>query len=202
MDIYRSNIREKTLKTYSDHELYAIVGDKVKDSELAFSVLYDRLSPKVWAYCLRMTDDETLAKDILQETFIEFYNIIHSEVIIINIPMRLLQIARKHYRRIKIFEIDTVPFEEDLHPLGDKVEDNTELLTLIKKAMAKLPKDYKEIFILREYDCMTYKEIADITGESISNVKVRIHRARAKVRTLLKKYIKEMKKLKVDLQNF
>ncbi len=197
----RKNIKLKELKSYSDQELYILVGDKVKDSELAFSLLYERLSPKVWAYCLRLTDNETIAKDILQETFIEFYNIIDSETIIMNIQTKLFNISRKIYLRILRKRQDLISFEEDIHSFV-MPEDNDELLDLIKKALKKLPDDYKEIFILREYNCLSYQEIQEITGESLSNVKVRIHRARAKIRTILKNHIKEMKELNVDINDF
>lgn len=197
MDIYKLHSKEKKLKRYSDYELYLLVGDKVKDSELAFSILYDRHSPKLWAYCSRMTNDEALAKDVLQETFIYFYNNIESDSIIANIPTRLMTIAREIYKKLSRKKLNYVSFEEEVHSI-QREEDNTELLDLIKKAMNKLPPDYKEIFILREYDCMSYLEICEITGESLSNVKVRIFRARAKVRELLESYIKEMKEMKVD----
>ena len=46
---------------------------------------------------------------------------------------------------------------------------------------------------------LTYQEICDITGESLSNVKVRIHRAKAKIRDLLAPHIKEFAEHKITL---
>jgi RNA polymerase sigma-70 factor (ECF subfamily) len=39
--------------------------------------------------------------------------------------------------------------------------------------------------VLREYEGLSYPEIAEITGESITNIKVRIHRAKLKVREMV-----------------
>lgn len=188
---------EEKLKQYEDHELYAYIADGKENSELAFSVLYDRLSPAVWAYCLRMNNNEDVAKDILQDTFIAFYRTIRPDKVVLDVKRRLFGIARKYNERYTRRTRDEVPFDEvDFY---QEEYDNTELLDLIKKVVVKLPTAYREIFIMREYDCLSYIEISEITGDTMTNVKVKIHRARAKVKELLKKHIKEMKQLNVEI---
>lgn len=60
-----------------------------------------------------------------------------------------------------------------------------EMVAAIKTEMVKLPDDYREILHLRDIEGMPYEEIASITGISLSNVKVRIHRGREMLRKRL-----------------
>lgn len=182
---------------YTDEELYNLISDRISISEIAFSVLYDRHSQKVWAYCSRLLGDEVAAKDVLQETFIRFYKGIDRSRAMSNLPAHLLKIARTICLNHANAKIEFVPYEDGEYPDTSK-DDNRELLELIKIAIKKLPEDYREALILREYDCMSYLEIAEITGESLSNVKVRIHRAKAKVRELLAEHIKELNEIDAD----
>jgi RNA polymerase sigma-70 factor (ECF subfamily) len=72
--------------------------------------------------------------------------------------------------------------------------DKKELLSLITQAMETLPLDYKEAFILREYEGLSYQEIADMTESSLSTVKIRIYRAKQKIRDILAPYIADISK--------
>jgi len=62
----------------------------------------------------------------------------------------------------------------------------------IKTAIDKLPVSQREVLILREYQDLSYDEISNITGESLSNVKVLIFRAREQLRQTLSFLLKEV----------
>ena len=55
----------------------------------------------------------------------------------------------------------------------------------IKEHIETLPPDYKTIIVLSELEGLANKEIAEILDISIANVKVRLHRARAKLKVVL-----------------
>lgn len=112
-----------------------------------------------------------------------------------NTPAFLLRIARnlcvnavRKDRGHASFE-EYMVGEKDPHTSGDK-----ELLDLIKDAISQLDDKYREMFILREYDGLSYLDIAEVTGEPVSTVKVRIHRAKQKIREILQPYIEELSK--------
>lgn len=75
---------------------------------------------------------------------------------------------------------------------GDELHQK-ELSEHIKSAVAGLPVNQKEVLILREYQDLSYDEIAKITGESLSNVKVLIYRAREHLREALGFLLREVK---------
>ena len=57
--------------------------------------------------------------------------------------------------------------------------------TQVRKALEKLPPNYREVLILRELEGMSYKEIADITGMPAGTVMSSLSRARAQLRQIL-----------------
>lgn len=195
---YRQN-KYKELKSMSDEELYNLVSDKIKVSETAFSVLYDRHSAETWKYCLETAGDEDLARDIFQETFIRFYDSIDRSRVINNLQDFICNIANnifaKHSSKKKISYVE---FDESLFT-NYETEDNSELLDLIHKAIDQLPEDYRSFIVMREYQNMSYQDIADLTGETLANVKVRIFRAKSKVKDILHAYIKDLKRQKVTV---
>lgn len=183
---------EKELRDLSDKELYDMLAEEPSISEKAFSVLYDRYSARVWAYCLRFLGDKDEAKDIYQDTFMQFYRTAGMGKVMTNVPAFLLRIARNKCLNHKAKEKNMVEYSETEHFSIDTGSDKQELLDLIKKAIKKLPEDYREAFILREYKCCSYQEIADLTDASLSTVKIRIFRAKQKIRELLAEHINEM----------
>ena len=63
---------------------------------------------------------------------------------------------------------------------------------MISSALELLDVPYREAFILRFYQGLSYKEIAEITGDSVSSLKVRVMRAKDQVRTILQPYIADL----------
>ena len=55
----------------------------------------------------------------------------------------------------------------------------------LKDALDQLSPEYNEILYLREYENYSYKEIADITEQTLENVKIKIFRARRQLRKIL-----------------
>jgi RNA polymerase sigma-70 factor (ECF subfamily) len=100
-----------------------------------------------------------------------------------------------HLKQRKIHE-GNISFEDYMISQDDKSHSNdTELLELINAALDTLPDKYKEMFILREFDGLSYNDIAEVTEETVANVKIRIHRSKQKIREILEPYIKELDKL-------
>ena len=77
---------------------------------------------------------------------------------------------------------------EDARPVGDSVGDevsagperaahNARLRPMLTKALASLPEEQREVFLLREYHGISFKEIADVTGVNENTVKSRMRYA-------------------------
>lgn len=186
------------LDKYTDPELFDLVQSKGELADEAFSLLYDRHSPRVFAYCRRFLGNKEEAQDVLQEAFIRLYKSANSEREMTNVPAFILTIARNLCVNLQKKKKPLVSYEDYMVVRENYNKDEDELLDLIKMAMELLPDDYKEVFILREYDGLSYQDIAEITKTSLTNVKVRIYRAKQKIKEILEPYLVDLNKHRDD----
>lgn len=178
--------------SYTDEELVAMLENEKKVAENAFQELYNRYSSMVHAYCIRVLNNLETAEDIFQETFIKFFQHVQSDRKTTNIPGFLITIARNlclNYKRDKIptVSIDGYDFKTE----RNQNYENRELLELITYALDLLEFEYREAFVLREYDGLAYNDIAEITGTTITNAKSRVFRAKQKIKEILQPYLQE-----------
>ncbi len=78
----------------------------------------------------------------------------------------------------------------DLKPLQDTHLEKGETRDRVRASIGKLSLKYKEAIILREYQNLSYQEISGVLGCSLSEVKMRIFRAREKLRKELLPFVK------------
>lgn len=174
-----------------DAELFYRLSGTKEAAEAAFTELYARYGGRVFAYCLRFLGQRDEAQDVYQETFIRFYESAQQSREMTNVPGYLLKIARNLCLNCRRNKKHTVEFEDYQSMVQPQTAEKTEFLELITTALDMLPDDYREAFVLREYEGLSYAEIAEIVGTSLSSVKVRIFRAKQKIRDILAPYIKE-----------
>ncbi len=185
---------ERDYGQLSDEELFDLISSGKKTSESAFKELYARLSPRVFAYCRRFLGNQEQAQDVFQEAFVKFYQSASRDRVMTNVPAFLLKIARNLCVNAKRRERHHLSFEEYMEGRDDDRTERDELMNLIKKAIELLPDDYKEVFLLREYDGLSYADISDTLDLPLSTVKIRIFRAKKKMRVILAPYFEEIKK--------
>ncbi len=183
----------KSIDKYNDSELYYMLSSDKKMADKAFAELYNRHSSRIYAYCRRFLGNKEDAQDVFQETFMRFLDSTKHERVMTNVPAFMLKIARNLCVNIKRRDKNPVSFEEYMVQ-DDTSDNNNELLKLIKMALEILPDEYKDIFVLREYDGLSYQDISDITELPLSTVKIRIYRAKQKIREILEPYLKEIEK--------
>lgn len=173
-------------------------GEK-SEAEAAFAILYQRYASRVFAYCRRILGDYERAQDAFQETFIKFYHSSHNERLMTNVGAFILRIARNtclNYQRLKSgLSQPPIQYLDEYHSSSAPHSyENQELLKLVAMALELVPELYREVFVLREYDGLSYEEIAEITNSSRANVKVRIFRAKQQIRERLAPYLEDLSK--------
>ncbi len=181
----------RNFTTYSDDELLEMLKDGKAEAEGAFREIYNRYASKIHAYCVGMVHIREQAEDFFQETFIRFFNSIH-EMSANNIPGYLMTIARNlclNYLRLKkeTVSIDDLEF---MVQTSDSYE-KTELFNILMSSLELLDDKYKEAFILREFEGLSYKDIAEVTKTSLTNAKSRVARARDRLIEVLEPYIND-----------
>ena len=178
----------------TDLELFGRLSGDDPVAQAALTVLYRRYSQRIYTYCRKIVSDNEVAEDLLQETFVKLFDSGKQAREVENFPAYLMTIARNlcfsHLSRNKR---QFVPVE-DFHLVAQDVPyEHKELLQLIQTSLDLLPDDYREAFVLREYNGLSYAEIAEVIGQSLDVVKVRIFRAKKKLREILAPYLEDLK---------
>ncbi|MBR9974997.1 MAG: sigma-70 family RNA polymerase sigma factor [Bacteroidetes bacterium] len=175
----------------SDGELLAAFRN---GDERGFVALYQRRHLEIFRYILRFVHgDEDMASDLFQETFIK----IHEHAATLrngdNVRSWMYAIARnnclnhiKRHRR-------QVPLSEQ-HEQIENGEAPDELLhrdTLrgeLDRAIHELPESQREAILLREFEGLSYAEIAEATHTNIGIIRQRLWRAKQALRVMLSPY--------------
>jgi RNA polymerase sigma-70 factor (ECF subfamily) len=182
----------------TDEELFSLLSKSKEVSEKAFNEIYKRYSGKIYSYLYRLLGDKFFIKDIFQEVFTKVYKIgiesknRHLFSFRSYIYQATRNICLNHYKNEgRLPEIHT-------EYMKLRTEDNTNIsdtLDLVKAAVDKLPDNLREVFILSEFEELNYPAIAEITGDSQVNIRVKIHRARKMLKDIVLSLRNESKKM-------
>jgi len=153
--------------------------------------LYRMYAKGMYNICLRMLNDVMEAEDVLQESFIDVYNKLHTfkyestpgawiKRIVVNNCINKL---RK--RKLITEEIDEGRFVTNE---TKEVKDTTLEVNKIKRAMSYLPDGYRIIFSLYALEGYDHQEIGQIMNISESTSKSQYSRAKKKIRAILAKH--------------
>lgn len=176
----------------SDAELYAkLKGEKIS-ADAAFTTLYFRHAQRIYGYCRCILGNDHSAQEILQETFVRFYQTRKAAREMTNIAAYLLTISRNLCLNHKRTSGRSVPLDEVHVTMPPPSIERGELLDLIIMSMELLPDDLREAFFLREFEQLPYAEIAEILNASPGTIRVRVTRARHRIREILTPYVVEL----------
>ena len=164
---------------------------------LAFQALYDKHKRRVYSLCLRMTANTAEAEDLTQEAFLQLYRKIatfrgesafSTWLHRLSVNVVLMQLRKKSLPVVSLEE--STQGEEDTPKKDFGAEDlalagSIDRLQL-QKAVDDLPPGYRTIFVLHDIEGYEHNEIATLVGCSIGNSKSQLHKARMKLRDLLK----------------
>lgn len=164
------------------------------ESKKAFDELYRRHSTNVYTYCRKVLNNDPMSEDVFQETFTRFFEGAKQDREMTNVIGYLLKIARNLCLNEKSKKYNDKVSLDDLQlPHYDVSYGNIQLNEILQTALDALPKKYREVIVLREYLDMSYNEIAKTLGTTMPIVRIRIYRAKGKIRELLAPYFEEMK---------
>jgi len=160
----------------------------------AFEELYRRHSRRVYSLCLRMTANVEKAEDLAQDVFVHLFRKIGSfrgqsafttwlhRVTVNQVLMHFRKRSTKTEQTTDDGEtpvqIVTGTADPNAMPIIDRIA--------LDKAIEQLPPGYRSVFILHDIEGHEHTEIAKILGCSVGTSKSQLHKARMKLRGLLK----------------
>jgi len=179
--------RARVSDAFEDAELVARA--KTGDSD-AFELLVKRYRNEVFALSYHFVRNREQAWDVSQEVFIKVHNALarfRGDASFKTWLMRITANQCKDYlkkRRLETVSFDDSRYAEDApsHVLPpDRSLEAQEIGEAVEKALSKLSHKHRTAFILREFEGLSYEEMAQVMDCSIGTVMSRLHHARKKL---------------------
>jgi len=184
-----------TAHSVTDQEL---IGRYLAGNHASLERLIRRHKNRVFAYILMIVKDKELAEDLFQDTFIKVINTIRSgsykeEGKFIQWAMRIAHnLIIDYFRKAKriplvenredfdIFEKVRIPVESvEERIITEQIHKD------VKKLIDYLPKEQREVLVMRHYGDMSFKDIAEVTNVSINTALGRMRYALINLRKLV-----------------
>lgn len=166
-----------------------------KGDMAAFEEIYQRHHRRVYSICLRMLQNAHEAEDLTQDVFIQLYRKIGSFrgdsafttwLHRMTVNQVLMHFRKRNVKYEKTTEEGETP---DQVVVGTSDPERMRVVDKIalENAIDQLPDGYKNVFVLHDVEGFEHEEVARILGCSVGTSKSQLHKARLKLRKLLKK---------------
>ena len=146
-----------------------------RGSRDAFTELFERYRDRLYAFFRRRLESDLRAEDLTQETFLAVIRAAQRyearslvRTYLFGIAMKLLFAERRHSAH------DAAPLAADLPAAADGADD----ALWLREALAKLDPFDREVLMLREFEQLSYAEIAELQRVPVNTVRSRLFRAR------------------------
>ena len=166
---------------------------------MEFWEIYDQYYPRVRKFILTLVKDESVADDLIQDTFLKIQTNLGSLKDPSKMSSWIFRIAynlcQDYFRQSKRSLKDESISQEEPENLPEafiqkeldvqKKLEQREMGQCVQNQINLLPESLRTVIVLCDLMEFSQQEMADILGISIENVKVRLHRARKRLETIL-----------------
>lgn len=165
--------------------------------EVAFGALYDRFSPGLYSFILKMVRDEKEAEDILQEGFAHIWRrastydparssaFTWAVMILRNKAIDRLRVRQRIERTMEKATIEFSHFAEADEASAGEAE-RRDQGKLVRSALREIPEEQKQAVELAFFSGLTHEQIATQLGTPLGTIKARIRRGLLKLRDFVK----------------
>ncbi|MBE6826876.1 MAG: RNA polymerase sigma factor [Oscillospiraceae bacterium] len=146
--------------------------------------LYNTYFHDVFLFVMSLSKNEDVAEEITQETFFKAMKSLSKFKGDCDVRVWLCQIAKNtyynHCTRSKQVCVDEIPETASTVSLADQLEDAQQTMK-IHHILHELGDPYKEVFTLRVFGELSFRQIAEVFGKTESWARVTFHRAKLKI---------------------
>ena len=165
----------------------------------AFDQLVRRWDRKIQGVVYRLVGNHDEARDLSQEAFLKAYRALGTFKKEARFSSWLYQIAlnatrdrlrrRRRHPDVSLDDVEERPDASlrDARPSAFDLIESSDLSRLVAAAMAGLPDEQREVLILKEYEGLTFPEIAETLDVPLSTVKTRLYRGLVQLRIRLER---------------
>lgn len=174
----------------------------LKGNIQAFNILVARWEKQIFNFIYRNVSNEDIAKDVCQKTFIRVYMKLNK----LKNPQKFspwiyriaLNMCRDEFKKNKkrYVYLDnpnyndnsqnfSLQLKDDKINSPDSIYHNNQISSILKKSLQKIPEQQRIIIIMKHYQGLKFKEIAEILKEPINTVKSRLYYGLRSLRKIL-----------------
>ncbi len=148
----------------------------------AYQMMMDQWEKRVFNYALRYANDHHFAMEVVQQTFIQAFEKIDQLKDPAKLKSWIYRIAsnncssegRKISRR-KYTEVNEQALSKVDSSNPARTYERKELKVLVLETLQEIPAEQRQVIIMKEYENLKFREIADILGESENTIKSRMY---------------------------
>lgn len=160
------------------------------------SALFSSYHDRIYRYLVSLVHDPTEAEDLTQDTFLRAYSHrdslrdpnavrgwlyrIATHVCLDRLRQRVVQVSidsEEGERRMASVPVDK--------PSTLEITEREETGACVQRCLDFLSDSYRAVILLHEAHSLTAPEIAELLGESVGTIKIRLHRARRKLQEIM-----------------
>ena len=150
-----------------------------------FELIYDKYFNEIYKFILSLSKNSSIAEDIVQETFMKALKNVNSLKDNTKIKPWLFQIAKNTYltyitKSVKNISIDEIEIASSNNQEVEFL--NKDIVKKIRKLLHKMKEPYKEVFYLRVFANLSFKEIAEIFEKEETWARQTFHRAKIMIK--------------------
>ncbi|MCK6531381.1 MAG: RNA polymerase sigma factor [Polyangiaceae bacterium] len=164
----------------------------VDGDRAAFEALYQRSSPKLFGYLLRLTRNRERAEDLLQVTYAKVHRARGSYLRGAPVLPWFIAIARRSFldeRRSAKVRTEDLSADGTLpEPKRESDDLSTDVAEALESALDSLPEAYREAILLTKITGLSLAEASEILGATPTALKLRVHRGYLQLRERLEQF--------------
>ena len=179
----------------SDKSDYDLIKEFIEGSDIAFNILARRYQEKIYWHARRMTGNHLDADEIVQQVLLVMFNklktfkfqsSLYTWIFRIT-STRSLNLIKK--RQIQQF-IPLDKWSETGEPKNDIFTnlEEKEKFEQMQKFLKEIPAKQREVFLFRNFEGLSYEEIAKISDRSVGTLKANYYHAFKKIKELMQNY--------------
>lgn len=156
-------------------------GGNVKE----FEIIYDEYFVDIYKFILSLSKNSTIAEDIVQETFMKALKNIKSLKDSTKVKPWLFQIAKNTYLTYISKNVKNIPIDEiEIASFHNEETEflNKDTVKRVRQLLHKIKEPYKEVFYLRVFANLSFKEIAEIFENEESWARQVFHRSKIMIK--------------------
>jgi RNA polymerase sigma-70 factor (ECF subfamily) len=166
------------------------------DTVIDFTLVYNHYKKPLYNYVWKMLNDRTLTEDITQNVFLKYFENLPviknsgspGSWLFITARNEVFNLLRKKKTRSENYINEDADYASETDIIADIEE--VEIKDIIENEIKNMNEDSKEIFILREYSGLSYREISHMLGIEESIIKGRLFRMRQKLIDKISKLVR------------